>query len=83
MIMDDKVFDDLERLLRKQETLINKQRKMIILMSSIIETMRNQLTGVELNELLYKKQIADLQEELQAIAKDYVDVKSREGGQKD
>ena len=81
--MDDKVFDDLERLLRKQETLINKQRKMIILMSSIIETMRNQLTGVELNELLYKKQIADLQEELQAIAKDYVDAKSREGGQKD
>lgn len=81
--MNDNVFDDLERLLNKQETLINKQGKMINLMLSIIDTMRNQLTGVELNELLYKKQIADLQEELQAIAKDYVDVKSREGGQKD
>lgn len=81
--MDNKVFDELQTLLDKQETLINKQRKMINLTLGIIETMRESLTGVQLNELLQKKQIADLQEELQTLAKDYIDVKVREGGQKD
>ena len=36
--------------------------------------MQQGLKGVELNELLLKKQLADLQEELQAITNDYIDV---------
>ena len=42
--------------------------------------MQQGLQGVELNELLLKKQLADLQEELEAITKDYIDVMG--GGEK-
>ena len=42
----------------------------------IIKTMQTALEGVELNELLLKKQLADIQEELISITNDYIDVKS-------
>ena len=67
------LFEEAKRIIDKQETLIKMQQ-------SLIKTMQQGLQGVELNELLLKKQLADLQEELQAITKDYVDVVG--GGEK-
>tara|TARA_R100000654_G_scaffold813_1_gene3134 strand:- start:17 stop:244 length:228 start_codon:yes stop_codon:yes gene_type:complete len=67
------LFDEAKRIIDKQETLIKMQQ-------SLINTMQQGLQGVELNELLLKKQLADLQEELQAITQDYIDVMG--GGEK-
>jgi hypothetical protein len=61
------LFDEAKRIIDKQETLIKMQQ-------SLINTMQQGLQGVELNELLLKKQLADLQEELKAITQDYIDV---------
>ena len=61
------LFDEAKRIIDKQEQLIKMQQ-------SLIKTMQQSLQGVELNELLLKKQLADLQEELEIITKDYVDV---------
>ena len=71
------LFDEAKRIIDKQEQLIKMQQ-------SLIKTMQQGLQGVELNELLLKKQLADLQEELQAITNDYIDTKNnfREGGEK-
>lgn len=66
------LFDEAKRIIDKQETLIKMQQ-------SLINTMQQGLQGVELNELLLKKQLADLQEELKAITQDYIDVMG--GGQ--
>ena len=38
--------------------------------------MQQGLQGVELNELLLKKQLADLQEELMTVTNDYIDSKN-------
>ena len=62
------LFDEAKRIIDKQETLIKMQQ-------SLINTMQQGLQGVELNELLLKKQLADLQEELKAITNDYIDTK--------
>ena len=67
------LFDEAKRIIDKQEELIKMQQ-------SLINTILQGLQGVELNELLLKKQVADLQEELEIITKDYVDVMG--GGQK-
>ena len=67
------LFDEAKRIIDKQETLIKMQQ-------SLINTMQQGLHGVELNELLLKKQLADLQEELKAITHDYIDVMG--GGEK-
>ena len=67
------LFDEAKRIIAKQETLIKMQQ-------SLINTMQQGLQGVELNELLLKKQLADLQEELKAITHDYIDVMG--GGEK-
>ena len=67
------LFDEAKRIIDKQETLIKMQQ-------SLINTMQRGLQGVELNELLLKKQLADLQEELQVITQDYIDVMG--GGEK-
>ena len=61
------LFDEAKRIIDKQEELIKMQQ-------SLINTILQGLQGVELNELLLKKQVADLQEELEIITKDYVDV---------
>ena len=61
------LFDEAKRIIDKQEQLIKMQQ-------SLIKTMQQGLQGVELNELLLKKQLADLQEELEIITKDYIDV---------
>ena len=63
------LFDEAKRIIDKQEQLIKMQQ-------SLIKTMQQGLQGVELNELLLKKQLADLQEELQAITNDYIDTKN-------
>jgi len=67
------LFDEAKQIIDKQEELIKIQQ-------SLINTMQKELQGVEINELLLKKQLADLQEELEIITKDYVDVMG--GGQK-
>ena len=67
------LFDEAKRIIDKQETLIKMQQ-------SLINTMQQGLQGLELNELLLKKQLADLQEELKAITHDYIDVMG--GGEK-
>ena len=67
------LFDEAKRIIDKQEELIKIQQ-------SLINTMQKELQGVEINELLLKKQLADLQEELEIITKDYIDVMG--GGQK-
>jgi hypothetical protein len=67
------LFDEAKRIIDKQEELIKMQQ-------SIINTMQQALQGVELNELLLKKQLADLQEELVTITNDYIDVMG--GGEK-
>ena len=67
------LFDEAKRIIDKQEELIKMQQ-------SLINTILQGLQGVELNELLLKKQLADLQEELQAITQDYIDVMG--GGEK-
>ena len=67
------LFDEAKRIIDKQETLIKMQQ-------SLINTMQQGLQGVELNELLLKKQLADLQEVLETITKDYIDVMG--GGEK-
>ena len=67
------LFDEAKRIIDKQEQLIKMQQ-------SLINTMQQGLQGVELNELLLKKQLADLQEELETITKDYIDVMG--GGEK-
>jgi len=63
------LFDEAKRIIDKQEELIKIQE-------SLINTMQKELQGVEINELLLKKQLADLQEELQAITNDYIDSKN-------
>ena len=45
------LFEEAKKIIDKQEELINRQQ-------SIIKTMQQALQGVELNELLLKKQIA-------------------------
>ena len=71
------LFEEAKRIIDKQEELIKLQQ-------SLIKTMQQGLQGVELNELLLKKQLADLQEELQAITNDYIDTKNNYigGGEK-
>ena len=49
------LFDEAKRIIDKQETLIKMQQ-------SLINTMQQGLQWVELNEILIKKQLADLQE---------------------
>ena len=61
------LFDEAKQIIDKQEELIKIQQ-------SLINTMQKELQGVEINELLLKKQLADLQEELEIITKDYIDV---------
>jgi len=61
------LFDEAKIIIDKQEQLIKMQQ-------SLINTMQQGLQGVELNEILLKKQLADLQEELQVITQDYIDV---------
>ena len=63
------LFDEAKRIIDKQETLIKMQQ-------SLINTMQKEVQGVEINELLLKKQLADLQEDLQAITNDYIDTKN-------
>ena len=63
------LFDEAKRIIDKQEELIKIQE-------SLINTVQKELQGVEINELLLKKQLADLQEELQAITNDYIDSKN-------
>ena len=60
--------------------IIDKQEELIKIQQSLINTMQQELQGVEINELLLKKQLADLQEELEIITKDYIDVMG--GGKK-
>ena len=67
------LFDEAKIIIDKQEQLIKMQQ-------SLINTMQQGLQGVELNEILLKKQLADLQEELQVITQDYIDVMG--GGEK-
>ena len=67
------LFDEAKRIIDKQETLIKMQQ-------SLINTMQQGLQGVELNQLLLKNQLADLQEELKAITHDFIDVMG--GGEK-
>ena len=54
------LFDEAKRIIDKQEELIKMQM-------NVIKTMQTALEGVELNELLLKKQLADIQEELISI----------------
>tara|TARA_R100000654_G_scaffold275_4_gene1038 strand:+ start:262 stop:489 length:228 start_codon:yes stop_codon:yes gene_type:complete len=72
--------NELLDLFEEAKVIIDKQEELIKIQQSIIKTMQQGLKGVELNELLLKKQLADLQEELQAITNDYIDVIG--GGQK-
>jgi hypothetical protein len=67
------LFEEAKRIIDKQEQLIKLQQ-------SLIKTMQLGLQGVELNELLLKKQLADLQEELMTVTNDYIDVMG--GGEK-
>ena len=67
------LFEEAKRIIDKQEQLIKLQQ-------SLIKTMQQGLQGVELNELLLKKQLADLQEELMSVTNDYIDVMG--GGEK-
>ena len=62
------LFDEAKRIIDKQEELIKMQM-------NVIKTMQTALEGVELKELLLKKQLADIQEELISITNDYIDVK--------
>ena len=62
------LFEEAKRIIDKQEELIKMQM-------NVIKTMQTALEGVELNELLLKKQLADIQEELISITNDYIDVK--------
>tara|TARA_R100000388_G_C7225922_1_gene151736 strand:+ start:1068 stop:1301 length:234 start_codon:yes stop_codon:yes gene_type:complete len=61
------LFDEAKQIIDKQEELIKIQQ-------SLINTMQKELQGIEINELLLKKQLADLQQELELITKDYIDV---------
>ncbi len=63
------LFEEAKRIIDKQEQLIKLQQ-------SLIKTMQQGLQGVELNELLLKKQLADLQEELMSVTNDYIDSKN-------
>ena len=63
------LFEEAKRIIDKQEQLIKRQQ-------SLIKTMQQGLQGVELNELLLKKQRADLQEELMTVTNDYIDSKN-------
>ena len=72
--------NELLDLFDEAKTIIDKQEELIKIQQSLINTMQKELQGVEINELLLKKQLADLQEELEIITKDYVDVIG--GGQK-
>ena len=67
------LFEEAKRIIDKQEELIKMQQ-------SLIKTMQQGLQGAELNELLLKKQLADLQQELQIITKDYIDSKNNIDG---
>ena len=55
------LFDEAKRIIDKQETLIKMQQ-------SLIKTMQQGLQGVELNELLLKKQLADIRRDVHVIA---------------
>ena len=66
--------NELLDLFEEAKLIIDKQEELIKIQQTIIKTMKQGLKGVELNELLLKKQLADLQEELQAITNDYIDV---------
>ena len=63
------LFEEAKRIIDKQEQLIKLQQL-------LIKTMQQGLQGVELNELLLKKQLADLQEELMSVTNDYIDSKN-------
>ena len=63
------LFEEAKRIIDKHEQLIKLQQ-------SLIKTMQQGLQGVELNELLLKKQLADLQEELMTVTNDYIDSKN-------
>jgi hypothetical protein len=63
------LFEEAKRIIDSQEQLIKLQQ-------SLIKTMQQGLQGVELNELLLKKQLADLQEELMTVTNDYIDSKN-------
>ena len=63
-------------LIDEAKRIIDKQEELIKIQQSLINTMQKELQGVEINELLLKKQLADLQEELQAITNDYIDTKN-------
>ena len=66
------LFDEAKRIIDKQDELIKLQM-------NVIKTMQKALEGVELNELLLKKQLADIQEELMCITKDYIDTHNSKG----
>ena len=68
--------NELLDLFDEAKTIIDKQEELIKIQESLINTMQKELQGVEINELLLKKQLADLQEELQAITNDYIDSKN-------
>ena len=63
-------------LFEESKRIIDSQEQLIKLQQSLIKTMQQGLQGVELNELLLKKQLADLQEELMTVTNDYIDSKN-------
>ena len=75
---------ELLELFEEAKRIIDKQQELIKMQQSLVKTMQQGLQGVELNELLLKKQLADLQEELKAITNDYIDTKNNYigGGEK-
>ena len=68
--------NELLDLFEEAKRIIDKQEELIKLQQSLIKTMQQGLQGVELNELLLKKQLADLQEELMTVTNDYIDSKN-------
>ena len=67
--------NELIDLFEEAKRIIDKQQELIKMQMNVIKTMQTALEGVELNELLLKKQLADIQEELISITNDYIDVK--------
>ena len=67
--------NELIDLFEEPKRIIDKQEELIKMQMNVIKTMQTALEGVELNELLLKKQLADIQEELISITNDYIDVK--------
>ena len=70
-------------LFEEAKSIIDKQDKLIQIQIKLIRTMQRSLEGIELNDLLLKKQINDLRNELMNITNEYIDekVNVREGGQ--